>query len=1150
MQLIYLANRWMTTFWFSIGIGRNELTNIGNIMKIMVLLTVVFTLQASADALGQRVTLEANNQSLQSVLKDLRQQSGYSFIYSDEDLKLARNITLQIKNKEVLEVLPIVFKDQPLDYKVKGKIISIKSLTGSSTSINKSQSSVQQAQRSIRGYVTNEKGEPLAGATVRLKGNNNVVQTNQNGEFYFSNIDPNQTLVVSFLGYETKEVKSTDAIRIKLKSSGLQINDVEIMVGYGKVKKKDLTGSVSSISEKDIEYSPAATVDNVLMGRASGVQVTRADGQPGGSMRVQIRGAASITGDNEPLYVIDGVPIMPEAPYINNKGNNLTGGEVANGFERGISPISNLNIDDILSIDILKDASAAAIYGSRAANGVVIITTKSGKVSENANLTLNAYTGLNVSGKPNLLSAEKFKEITREAALNNPNHATSVQILSETVDYFKDSNTDWVSQIRRNAASSNLNASIGGGNNASRYYTSLSIMNQDGTEINSDFKRFAGKTNLDFSVNKRLRVGTNLNYNYSKSNVSMGLSRIAYQFRPDFPIYNEDGSYFTSPDRVTVNPVAMSTATNVGKTYGFIGTAFGEFEITPKILFKSSISYGITSYVQEQFTPRYIKVSNENPNETGTGSRGYRTSDYNIWENTLTYNEKLNDHHSLNVLIGNSFQENRMNYNLAVGTGFPDDFVLNNLGSAALPYDVQGYKSANGLVSYFARSNYSYKSKYLLTLTGRIDGSSKFSEQYQYGFFPSGAVAWRISEEKFLKEKNWIDDFKVRFSLGKTGKQNIGDYLWRGLYESTKYANEGGSYPSTIRNDQVKWEETHQLDLGIDFSFLNGKLYGSVGKYSKITDGLLITTDMPSSSGYDRVVANIGKTSNKGWEIDLNSDLVAKKDLTWSIGLTLAKNENKVIKIGGEAFSNPSQRGMLNDAVVMEGQRLGTFYGYKVEGIFQYQEEIDALNESAPNKVYQSVNTAPGDFKYIDVNGDGFINDLDRDVIGNANPDFYGGFYTSFKYKNFGISTRFNYSIGNQLIWRLDQQQVVFYGDKNFTDHVLDHWSEDNPDSKRPRAVIGDPSNNRRFSDYFVHDASYLKLSSLNLSYQFSKGFFSKWGINDIGLYATGNNLLTITSYPGLDPEANSNPGSIFMGEDRSVYPPARTYTLGIKARF
>ncbi|SKB82307.1 TonB-linked outer membrane protein, SusC/RagA family [Sphingobacterium nematocida] len=1124
----------------SIFLGRQKCANL--IAKSSSLLLTALILQSNTNALAQKISLREQKTSLETVLNKISKQAGVGFVGDsnliNKDL-IIQNINLQ--NASLTDALEAAFKNTNLTYTIKDKIVVYK-LKGDSPSKSTDQ-------QSIRGQVLGKNGEPLVGATITIKGQSQAVKTDEAGYFTLKNVSAGVILQISYLGYDTNEISARDNLKVQLQQSQQLLDEVAVSVGYGRVAKKDLTGAVSSISGKDIEHIPAATVDNVLMGRVSGVHVTKADGQPGGALRVQIRGTASITGDNEPLYVIDGVPMTADAPYISNVKNSISGGEVAGGFERGISPISNLNLDDVLSIDVLKDASASAIYGSRAANGVVIITTKNGIKSKKPQFTFDTYTGFSVARQPIVLNKEQFITYVTEAANNNPTHSVSKQILDKETPYFRNFDTDWIDEISRNAKNNNIHLSVRGGNESTLYYTSMSVMDQKGTELNSGFKRFAGKTNIEYSLSSKLKFGTNLNYNYSNSNVSMGLSRIAYQFRPDFPIFNDDGSFFTSPDRVTVNPVALSTSTNVGKSYGFIGTGYLEAMVTKDLVFKSSLTYGLTNYQQKQFTPRYIRISNENPNESGTGARGYRTSTYNIWENTLTYHKKWNDHF-VNMIVGNSFQENRMDYDLAVGSGYPDDLILNNLSSAALPYDVQGYTTGNGLVSYFARGNYDYQKKYLLTLTSRLDGSSKFSDDHQYGFFPSGAIAWRVSSEKFMENLPFVNDLKARYSLGKTGKQNIGDYLWRGLYESTKYANQGGSYPSSLKNDKVKWEESLQQDLGLDFSLFKNKVYGSFGLYKKVTTGLLITVDMPGSSGYDRVVANVGKTSNKGWEAEINGLLIDKKDFKWTLGLVMTKNRNIVLEIGGNSFSNPAQRGALNDAVVMEGQPLGTFYGYKVAGIFQNQEEIDALNKLAPNGLYQLKGTAPGDFKYIDLNNDGVINDKDRAPIGDANADFFGGINNSFRIKNWQLSAQINYSLGNQLIWRLDQNQMSIFADRNYSEIVLNHWSSSNTNSDRPRAVIGDPNNNKRFSDYYVHDASYVKLSTLMLSYNIPQPVYEKWGLNAVQLYASGNNLFTLTKYPGVDPEANSNPGSIFMGEDRSTYPPSRSFTLGLKFNF
>ena len=1018
--------------------------------------------------------------------------------------------------------------------------------------------------------------------TIQVKGTEFGAATDVNGTYTLSipnNIGQNFTLVFSFVGMQTQEIAYTgkDTIDVVLRENVKAVDEV-VVVGYGTIKQKDFTGSVSSVKTREIRDVPFISVDDALAGKASGVSVVKADGSPGGAVRIRIRGGASLLGTNDPLYVIDGIPTVVSDNYINGQSDITNPLEAANygddfnnsvegAFSRGLNNLSGLNIADIESIDILKDASATAIYGSKAANGVVIITTKKGRKDTKPQLNLNYYIGFTNPIKEKVLNAEQYKSALKDAAqrfltaredAGKPMTGSQVEQAQRIINdpaFFGNADTDWLDLVLRTGTSQNVDVSVAGGGANSRYYTSLSYTGQDGTLIGTDFMRISGKISLDTDVSNYFRLYTNLNFGYTKNNITNGIYGQALTAPPTFSPYNEDGTYAALGDlnndyRGYQNPLAVAAGTNRAKTYSFMGSVAGEVTFLKDFKFKSTVSINYNNYNQLNYVPSFVEVGGFYGREDSQGGMGTQAQSTVIdvfFENTLTYDKEFNENHRLNVLAGTSWEDHRKDYFSASGRGYPDDDYLNNLSSASIAANVKGSnpESRTSLLSFYVRANYVWKDRYLFTFTGRADASSKFAPDNQYGFFPSGAIAWRISEENFLNMVEWIDEIKVRASMGKTGTQSIGDHMWRTLYSPVSYGDKNALIPTQLGNDKIKWESTVQKDLGLDFSFMRGRLGGTFGYYHKVTDGTLLNMTPAPSSSYTTVVFNIAKIRNQGLEFDIHGDFIRKKDFRWTGNLNISRNVSKVLDINGGPFSDPNDRDAMNlgTSVVKEGEPLGLLYGRVATGIIKTQAQLEAAREEFSLWTIFDPYLNLGDIAYE--YEDGFWKE---DVIGHATPDFFGGDTNTINWNRFTLTALFTFSYGNDLIYQKDVSDSGMSSLANRGTRVLNHYSEDNTSSNRPRSMW---ATTYMLSSLNVYDASYLKLKTLSLSYNLPESICRKVRIKSASVYGTATNVFTITSYPGPDPEVSDDPTSVIGGgRDVSTYPTVKSYTFGIRINF
>ncbi|MCK9304117.1 MAG: SusC/RagA family TonB-linked outer membrane protein [Bacteroidales bacterium] len=1171
-------------------------TNPAKFWGVLVLIFILFVGTMNA----QQINLDVKNKPFKEVLKTISDQTEYKFVYSDALKEINSSVTALFKNASVKEVFDSLFTKRGISYKITEKQVLLTPVNlVPSDKKNASGGSMEKPfeKKTITGVITDETKQPLTAVTVRNFNSKSYSVSNDKGEYSIV-ASKGDRLNFSIIGMVSKEViitGETTVYNIELVQDNIALKDI-IVVGYGSSARKDFTGSVSSVKADEIRTLPSLSIDDALSGRASGVAVVKADGSPGGAVRMRIRGASSLVGATDPLYIIDGVPTEVMNNYISsvelvnpteaaNYGEDFNS-SISGSFARGLNNLSGLNTNDIESIDILKDASATAIYGSKAANGVVIITTKKGKRDSKPVLNFNYYYGVSNPIKEKVLNAQQYKNALIKAAqtaivnidanyasLSDPtakmyfniftnSKRTNANKLLNTPDFFGDSDTDWLDLVLRQSATHNADISLSGGGQSSRYYTSLSYTNQDGTLIGTDFQRLSGKVSLDNDITKKVRMSTNINFGYTKNNITNGLYSQALYAPPVFSPFNEDMTYSSLGDLSSdymgfQNPLAVANSTNEAKTYMLKGSLGIEVDILQDLRFKSTASIDFSSYNQLNYVPSYVDIGGfygREDSQGGTGSQAHSTIANTFFENTLTYDKIFNSDHRLNMLLGTSWEDKQSSFFSATGAGYPDDDFLNNLSSAAQATSVKGSNPASRstLLSFYLRINYVLKEKYLFTFTGRSDASSKFGPKNRVGYFPSGAIAWRLSEENFLKDVSWIDEIKLRASMGKTGTQRIGDHMWRTLYNVGSYADKSALIPAQLGNNEIKWESTVQKDLGLDFTLFNQRIGGTIGYYHKITDGALLNMTPAPSSGFNTVVYNLATIRNEGLEMDLRADFIHTRNFTWTGSLNIARNISKVMNIAGDAFSDPNDRENLNlgTSIVKEGEPLGLLYGRIIKGIITNEEQLNNY-KSQFTEVLPSVHYWILMFPSLGIGS--FEYELDEgmpklDIIGNANPDFFGGYNNTFSYKNFALTTLFTFSYGNDLMYQKDVNDMSMSSLANRGVSVLDGYSETNTSSKRPISTYGTTN---FLTNANIYDASYLKLKSLSVSYSFTPKVLNKLKLSGLLVYINGTNLFTITKYPGPDPEVSDDPSSIIGGgRDISAYPTTRTYTMGLRLSF
>ncbi len=997
---------------------------------------------------------------------------------------------------------------------------------------------------SVSGQVK-DNVDPLPGTNIQIKGTTNGTVTDFDGNFTLE-IDKGDVLIFSFIGYLPQEITpdGSGAIQVILLPDATEMEEV-VVIGYGFVKKSDLTGSVTSLKSEEILNTVVSSIDQGLQGKAAGVVVTQESGAPGSGSSIRIRGTTSIYGSNEPLYVVDGIPIV----YDESSTTYATKGPSFN-------PLNSINPNDIKSVEILKDASATAIYGARGAAGVVLITTKTGEDGK-ASINLSVNTGVQqVANAIPMLNAAELAILANEAA-DNAGVPRKV-IFASPINLGE--GTDWQDEIFRLAPITNIQAGVSGGKDGTSYLISASYFNQDGIVLGSDYKRANFRINFNTKLTDKLKLGTNINLNRGTLNgvvtgdegaFASSVTSWALEFNPGLSVYESNGEYVYEnniQEPSVGNPVADAKENKqVNTTNRIIGNLNLQWQIIDGLVFKTM--GGIDAYFNkdEVFTPNFLKRA-----ESSNGSATVAISDGYTWliENTLAYNKEFNNQ-SLNAIVGYTVQAYKGKFLL----GATSDFDDNRLGYNAIQAGKDKTLLINGtsgtwqMQSFLGRANYILSDKYLITASLRVDGSSKFGKDNRYGAFPSAAFAWRINNENFLKNSDNMSELKLRLGYGTVGNEGIPPYSKLGLLEITEaYFGETeiakGAGAISPQNDKLKWETTHQFDVGIDLGLFKQRVLLTVDFYYKNTVDLLLYQPVPYTSGFKNVFNNVGDMTNKGIELALNTVNTTKK-VNWETSFNFAINRNEITKLTQDARPIPSSSilGINGWSQMAEGEPIGSFYGYETDGIIQ-------LGENISNIPYFS-NTTPsaGDRKYIDQNNDGIIDLEDKVYLGTHAPKFSFGLGNVISYKNFSLNIFIQGSVGNKLANFNKFTLESFDGTKNNSATALERWTPENPSNEYPRANATPIA--FVFSDVHVENASYIRLKDITLNYSFDSKFISKAKLKNAKIFFSVKNAITITNYTGYDPEANRAQFSeLDRGADYGVYPQAMLFTGGINLTF
>lgn len=1084
------------------------------LMKISVLFLTLACVQVSASALSQKISLSVENAPLEQVIKVIKKRSGYLFIYNNELLKKAKPVTIKISESTIEQVLEQCFDKQPLTYELLEKTIVVKPKIQEAI---KEQPPLIVPKNEVRGKVSDESGGGLPGVSIVLKGSQRGTTTSTDGTFTLEIDEKDAVLIFSFVGYLSKEVTvgALTALDVTLSVDNKALEEI-VVVGYGTVKKSDLTGSVSQVKAKELNSYPSTNVLQALSGRSAGVQVVQNTGAPGAPVSVRVRGTNSIQGSNEPLYVVDGFPLSGSNPTV-------------------------LNNADIENIEILKDASATAIYGSRGANGVVLITTKRGKAGKTSVDFETSYSTQSLRKRLDMMNATDYAAFYNEQAANDNLKPYFTQ---QQIDGFGPG-FDWQDFVFRKAPMKTTSLNVSGGSEKTQFSLSGSTFNQDGIIRGSDYNRYSLRANVSHAISNKLSVNFAGTLTRVKSNAqnsqggNRGGSLIAGAISapPILTPYNEDGTYrvfgtaYSFINAQLINPINFLNEQR-SQTRGNRVLTNAALIYTPIPGLTVKFSGGIEN--SDDRTDSY--TTNKFVNSQGSASVSTSQFTSLLSENTISYNKTFLQKHSVSAVAGFTYQD-FVNTGLSgSGVGFLSNTSQTyDLAAANTPGIPSSFYTKSSLLSYLGRVNYAFDSKYLATASFRVDGSSKYSEGNKWGYFPSAALAWRISNEEFLKNNTFISDLKLRLSWGLTGSQAINAYATLNQLISGKTVFDDALFttyaPGTVLPGNLKWETTEQKDIGIDFGIIRNRLVLTADYYIKNTRDLLNTVQLPSSLGFINTIQNIGEVRNKGFELGVNA-VLTNGAFKWDINTNISLNRNKVIKLygGQDILGGFVDINTITDTrnILREGQPMGRFWGYVEDG---YDEN--------------------GKIRYVDQNNDGTITVLDKTYIGDPNPNFIYGFNSNMSYKNFELTVFLQGAQGNDIFNTSSINNTVDYANGlNMPREVfLNHWTPSNTDAKYPALSTTTRIN---VSNRFVENGSYMRLKNIQLAYNFPT---QKWGVSwvqGIQLYASGQNLLTLTKYSWWDPEVNSNGGanSTAQGFDQFSYPTSKVVTFGVRARF
>lgn len=1134
--------------------------------------------------LTQTISIKKENATLKTILEEIAHKSNLGIAYNADlgflnDLKTVNlyQVTVGKALKTVLaetgykaalsRTREIIFvKQKPLDIAVK-----------------------EQVMLDISGQVTNaENGNPLPGVNVFVEGTNTGTTTDSDGRFSLTVADDAETLVFSFVGFVRMElpIDGQTEFNVELQPDIEALEDV-VVVGYGTQQRTEVTGSIASVPAEELQNIPEASFESAIQGKMAGVNVASSTGEPGASPQITIRGTGSISAGNEPLFVIDGVPI--------SKNENLQGDldSRRGSFQPPkANPLATINPKDIASIEVLKDASAAAIYGSRGSNGVILITTKKGQQGD-IQVNFTAYGGVSsVMNQPDMMNAREIIEYTQDSRNNavlqdypglnfdpesnqgrvDPGSGDPLggtYLLPEKYVNWDGTDTDWLELVLSDASLQNYDLSLSGGSENVRYSVSGGYLNQQGIVDGSSFDRYSLRANVIGDVSEDMEIGVNVNSAFTQHDrlpasapyfaQPPGIIYSAMVHSPVIKPRNSDGtpnqldgqSYLGGGTTSASNPLAIiQAADETIKNNRIFGNVYGQYEFYENFSFKTMVGFDIDDYQRSFYLGNdllYRTATEPNPYAQSSASQGFNW----LWENTVNYSNDFGDH-SVTALVGYTAQKQQDERNNIFAQNFPDDQVKTVSGGVVTSGDQ--IKEEWSLVSALARVNYTYKNRYLLTATIRSDRSSRFGENNQTGIFPSASVGWRITEESFMEDQDLFNELKVRVSYGVTGNFSIPNYGAIPLLEEANYVlnntEESGLGQQTIGDDELSWETTYSTDFGLDFALLSDRIYGSIDYYDSKTKDLLLNVTVPAVTGYTTALTNIGEVSNKGFEFQITSRNMTG-EFQWATDFNIASNKNEVEALGpqGDPIISAGAAGQRH--ITRIGDPIGSYYGYVVDGIYQSQADID----NAPNDTQVGPGGArPGDFRFRDINGDGQITPDDRTVTGSYHPDFTYGITNRFNYKNFDFSF-FIQGVQGREILNLTARHMK-NGEANFNSYAVlnDRWrSPSEPgDGNHPRAdrTTGTHGNNNRPSSYQVEDGSYVRIKRVTLGYNLPIDLVGKYA-RSVRIYGSVNNLAIFTDYIGFNPEVSLQANSsLTPGEDYGAYPLSRAIQLGIDISF
>jgi TonB-linked SusC/RagA family outer membrane protein len=1043
------------------------------------------------------------------------------------------------------------------------------------------------AQVTVTGTVLDPSGDPVIGASVVVKGQPIGVSTDVDGKFKLNVNKSDATLVITYIGTEKQVIplKGRTDISVTLKEDSNVLDEV-VVVGYGTQRRSDITGSVASLSQDQMRQTIVTNADQMLQGKVAGVQVTQNSGAPGGATSIRIRGASSLNSSNEPLYVIDGVPMT-------NSNNTIGGFSWAGGTDgqNVVNPLAAIAPSDIVSIDVLKDASACAIYGAAGANGVVMVTTRRGSAGH-TNITYDGYVAWQtVAKKLDMMNLQQYatyqKKLYDDGIIGDSNMDDAYrdpELLGE--------GTDWQDEIFRTALMQSHQVSLTGGNDRTTYSMSAGWMNQEGTIIGSEFSRFNTRFNLDNNFNKYIKAGGSLAYTRTDETITRqdgtdGVIMQAMTMMPSIPVYDFDGNWAgptTTSGSSTWNPVALALQTNnTLLRQRIMGNFYANVDFLKYFTFRAEYAFDAGQNKNKSYIPRYSfgVVSNDI-------NQMYQQENHSFYwmqKDYITYHQQFNKKHDLTVMAGFEASKSSWDGTTLIKKNFTTDNIY-VLGADGDYYSNSGWEDAATTTSVFGRANYAFDNRYLATVTMRADASSKFGPSNKWGYFPSVALAWRLNQEKFLKDVEWLDNAKLRLGYGQVGNSNIDTYKYASAMFAVQTPTGTAYFPRNLSNENLKWEASEQFNAGIDFAVLNNRLELTVDVYKKQTKDLLMQVFVPSqisTNGYNDAIqtpyANIGKTENKGIDIQLNARPVVTKDFSWNSALTISLNRNKVVALNDDSqvlYGSIDWYAPFQTATMFKvGEAMGVFYGYETEGLFTDEADIRSHatqtggTEPYSNRIDKDSGCWVGDIKFKDQNGDGVIDEKDQKVIGNPNPDFTFGWTNTFYFKDFELNIGLTGQVGGDILnftrYKIESQASIW---DNQSTKVLgactlaaidpalgmDNISNvylASAGNGTPRFSSLDGNGNNRMSDRWIEDGSYLRIQNISLAYNLPHKWARKAYIQNAKVYFNVQNVYTFTNYSGYDPEIGAyNQSALYQNIDRGRYPTPRTYTIGLNLTF